>query len=187
MKKNSIQVVLVDTNDMKIGLMEKLAAHKGKGVLHRAISVLLYRKQEKNTEILLQQRGTKKPLWPLFWSNTICTHPIDGESTMDCAVRRLKEELGIHIDKRKIRYFFKLSYQARYNNLYSEHELDSVFVGEWQGDVHKDIDEVHDTRWIEMQELLKDMKEHPQKYTPWFHLLIKNNRIQELFTGSPRT
>lgn len=173
--------MLVDTNDTQVGVMEKMTAHGGVGVLHRAVSVLLYQRQGEKIEILLQRRGAKKPLWPLFWSNTICTHPLKGETTMDCAVRRLKEELGIVIAKGKLRLFFKLQYQARYNSVLSENELDSVFVGEWMGAIQRDIDEVRDTRWIEWQELVLDMKKHPQKYTPWFHLLIKNNEIQKLF------
>lgn len=166
------QVILVDKNDNQIGLMEKLAAHKGKGRLHRAVSVLLYRKKNGKTAVLLQQRGPAKPLWPFFWSNTVCTHPRDGESAIDCALRRLKEEMGITLESENLTFIFKLLYQAKYNDVLSEHELDHVFIGEWDGEVALNREEAAASQWKLWEELAADMKKNPSQYTPWFKKLI---------------
>jgi isopentenyl-diphosphate delta-isomerase len=50
------QVILVDTNDSEVGVMEKMEAHK-QALLHRAFSVFLFNKQGK---MLLQQRAFSK-------------------------------------------------------------------------------------------------------------------------------
>ncbi|MBI3576523.1 isopentenyl-diphosphate Delta-isomerase [Candidatus Gottesmanbacteria bacterium] len=174
------QVVLVDKNDNNIGLMEKLAAHQGSGHLHRAVSVLLYRKKNGKTEILLQQRSKNKPLWPLYWSNTVCTHPCDGELPINCAVRRLKEEMGITVKPENLRFIFTLLYQAKYNDDLSEHELDNVFVGEWDGEVELNNREVESCRWFAWNELQKNSMEKSQQFTPWFNLLVKKIDISTL-------
>lgn len=166
------QVIVVDENDNQVGLMEKLEAHKGNGVLHRAISVLLYRKKNGKTEALLQQRSKSKLLWPLYWTNTVCTHPRNNESYEDCAVRRLKEEMGIEIQKSDLKFVFRLKYQARYTAQYSEHELDSVYVGKWDRDIRLNPDEAKDYRWIEWNVLLKETKMKSDPFTPWFKKMV---------------
>ena len=55
------KVILVDTNDNPIGLMNKLEAHE-KAVLHRAFSVFIL--NDKN-ELMLQQRAQHKYHSPL--------------------------------------------------------------------------------------------------------------------------
>lgn len=166
------QVILVDKNDNQIGLMEKLAAHKGQGTIHRAVSVLLYRKKNGKTEVLLQQRGPAKPLWPFFWSNTVCTHPRDGETPIDCAVRRLQEEMGIVVLADNLRFTEKLLYQAKYTDELSEYELDHVFVGMWDGKILLKKDEAIQSKWMFWDDLVDDMQKNPSRYTPWFMKMV---------------
>lgn len=77
------QVVLVDEKDNVVGHKEKFAAHKNPVPLHRAISVVIF--DGKREKMLLQKRVGSKPTWPLYWSNTVCTHPMAGESYGVCA------------------------------------------------------------------------------------------------------
>ena len=44
---------------------------------------------------LLQRRAESKYHTPGLWANACCTHPHWGEAAADCAVRRLREELGV--------------------------------------------------------------------------------------------
>jgi len=45
-------VVLVDPNDRSVGSMEKLETHR-RGLLHRALSVFIFRKGKNGPELLL--------------------------------------------------------------------------------------------------------------------------------------
>ncbi len=173
------QVVLVDKDDQQIGLMDKLAAHRGTGTLHRAISVLLYRERDGKKELLLQQRSKDKPLWPLFWTNTVCTHPRAGETYEDCAVRRLREEMGIKVNKADLKFVYQLLYQTRYNDQLSEYELDHLFVGQWDGEWSLNLSEAMAARWIKVSDLYKELSDQPGNFTPWVHLLMKENKIKE--------
>lgn len=121
-------IILVDKKDNPIGEIEKLSAHLGDGKLHRAISVIL---QNNKGEVLLTQRALKKPLWPTFWANTYCSHPNVGESLEQVCIRRAKEELGIEV--KDFQELFTIKYQARWNEFFSENEIDHVFLAKYNG------------------------------------------------------
>ena len=80
------ELILVDPDDNETGYLSKAECHDGQGILHRAFSLFLF---NADGELLLQQRGATKRLWPEFWSNSICSHPRRGES-MQVATRRRK-------------------------------------------------------------------------------------------------
>ena len=120
-------LMLVDPSDNVIGFEEKLNAHKGDGKLHRAFSIFLFNDLG---EVLLQRRSELKPLWPGYWSNTCCSHPRRGETLEEATRRRLREELDLSA---KLTFLFKFEYQAQFENVGSEHELCSVFVGHVDG------------------------------------------------------
>jgi len=172
------QVVVVDDQDRRLGLMEIFAAHKDSGVMHRAISVLLHDAQG---NVLLQQRAATKPLWPLSWTNTVCTHPLDNEDYLDCAVRRLGEEMGIAISKDQLHTLYRFPYQATFNQQLSEHELDTVIVGKYHGRVHPDPKEAAAFKWVAWADLQQDITHHPDIYTPWFKLIANHPQINSLF------
>src|SRR3989344_6441635 len=119
------QVILVDEADNQIGTMDKVAAHRGQGRLHRAISVFLFNDQG---QLLIQQRSQEKITAQGQWGNTCCGNVRPGESYQECAYRRLREELGIAegVTLAPVR---KFSYFARCGEEFSEREIDQVFVG----------------------------------------------------------
>lgn len=171
------QVILVDAEDRQIGVMDKVAAHRGEAVLHRAISVFLF--NDRN-ELLIQQRSHKKIVGAGQWANTCCGNVRPGESYEDCARRRLREELGI--TPVTIQSVHKFQYFTRCNEEFSEREIDTVFVGRYDGAVKPNPDEVQDYKWMALSaieaelptdELLDNDKQH---YAPWFHALLAENR-----------
>lgn len=163
-----IEVVLVDKKDKVIGYKEKYAAHKNPVPLHRAISVVILSKDKK--KMLLQKRPASKPTWPLFWSNTCCTHPLKDESYKDAAERRLEEEMGFAVP---LKEQFKFIYKAKFDKDWGEHELDATFLGFYDGEVKPNKEEVDDYKWMDVKDLRKDIKENPDIYTPWFKIIIR--------------
>lgn len=161
------KVILVDKNDNQIGLEDKLKAHLGQGILHRAFSVFVFNSKG---ELLLQQRASEKMLWPLFWTNTCCSHPREGEGYEEGGQRRLKEELGFTCP---LEYKGKIRYQASYEDIGSENELCPVLVGEYNGEVLPNKEEVNNFKWVNFDELKKDVSENPDKYTPWLKMELE--------------
>lgn len=159
-------VVLINENDEVKGLMEKMQAHKT-GLLHRAFSVFLFNNQG---EMLLQKRAAHKYHSPNQWTNAVCSHPRDGESYKDAALRRLKEELGIEVE---IDHKFFFIYKADVGDGLWEHELDHVFVGNYQGEFQLNPEEVSEVRYISQENLEKEMTENPANFTEWFKIILK--------------
>ena len=161
------KVVAVDKKDRSLGLRDKLECHLGKGILHRAFSVFVFNEGR----ILLQQRSSEKFLWPLYWTNTCCSHPLPEEDYEQAAQRRLKEEMGFACPVKKIGIF---QYQASYKDRGSENEVCAVLAGDWNGKVFANPKEVAAFRWVDFEELKKDIAVNPDKYTPWFKMEIEN-------------
>jgi isopentenyl-diphosphate delta-isomerase len=158
-------LILVDKNDKEIGTMEKIEAHK-KAKLHRAFSIFVF--NSKN-EMLLQQRAKTKYLCPGLWTNACCSHPRPKEDTEQAAYRRLKEEMGFNCKLKEITSFI---YKAEFENGLTEHEFDHVFVGTYNGKIKPDKKEVCDWKFVSIDDLLKDVKEHTDNYTPWFKIAL---------------
>src|SRR3972149_7515079 len=85
-------VVLVDEENNVLGTAPKDQVHSAATPLHRGFSVFLFNQQG---ELLITQRADSKKTFPGIWTNTVCGHPLPGESTAEAASRRLKVELGI--------------------------------------------------------------------------------------------
>lgn len=160
------QVILVDENDKQIGLMPKLEAHE-KALLHRAFSVFVFNDQGK---LLLQQRASHKYHSPLLWTNTCCSHQRDGESNIQAGTRRLKEEMGFTCELKEL---FSFIYKAPFDNGLTEHELDHVMVGEFEGEPKINKNEVESYKWMTLDEVKNDIKAQPERYTEWFKIIFK--------------
>jgi hypothetical protein len=74
-------LILVDAADRVVGRLSKSRCHEGNGVLHRAFSLLIFNAAG---ELLIQQRSPGKRLWPLYWSNSCCSHPRRPPRGADC-------------------------------------------------------------------------------------------------------
>ncbi len=158
-------VILVNTNDEQIGLMPKMEAHE-KAVLHRAFSVFVL--NEKN-EIMLQQRASHKYHSPLLWTNTCCSHQRDGETNLQAGNRRLQEEMGFETELKQLFHFI---YKAPFDNGLTEHELDHVMIGYYNGEPKINPEEVENWKWMGIEEVQKDMQSHPEVYTVWFKIIF---------------
>lgn len=157
------QVILVDVNDRQIGIMEKMEAHQ-QGSLHRAFSVFIFNKKG---EMLLQQRALSKYHSGGLWTNACCSHPLPEEETIAAAQRRLQQELGFEIPIEKI---FDFVYKADLDNGLTEHEFDHVYVGEFEGKIDFNKQEVMNVCYKEVQGIRHSLQTHPQEYTAWFRL-----------------
>lgn len=172
-------LVLVDRNDREIGFLDKVSAHNGHGVLHRAFSLFIFNSRG---ELLLQQRAQGKRLWSGYWSNTCCSHPRRGE-TMEVAIaRRLNEELGM---QSKLQFLFKFEYQAQFDAEGAEHELCWVYAGRSDAVPVVNHDEVAAVRYISAEALDAEMRAQPEMFTPWFKIEWARVRSEIINIGSP--
>ncbi len=159
------QVILVNERDEKIGLMPKLEAHQ-KGILHRAFSIFVF--NDKN-ELMLQQRALNKYHSPGLWTNTCCSHQRDGETSLEAGKRRLEEEMGFTTPLKETNSFI---YKAPFDNGLTEHELDHILVGNYNGIPEINQTEVASWKWMNLEQVQKDIQINPDDYTAWFKIIF---------------
>ncbi|HQP43307.1 MAG TPA: isopentenyl-diphosphate Delta-isomerase [Thermoanaerobaculales bacterium] len=164
-------LVLVDEDDREIGHLGKGACHDGDGVLHRAFSLFIFNRAG---ELLLQRRSAGKRLWPLYWSNSCCSHPRRGEAMATAISRRLLEELGMTSD---LHHVFTFTYHARFGEAGSEREVCWVWAGASDDVPRPNPHEIAEIRWVAPDHLDREMAERPHDFTPWF--LMEWERVRE--------
>ncbi|MBI5151538.1 MAG: isopentenyl-diphosphate Delta-isomerase [Candidatus Pacebacteria bacterium] len=168
------QVQCVDEHNTPTNVMDKLEAHRGDGKRHRAVSVFLL---NSTGELLIQKRSAKKIVGALQWANTCCGNVWPGETYEQCAQRRLRKELGI--TRAKIMPAYTFEYHLRCNDKYSEWEMDRIFVGRYRGKLTLDPEEVLDALYISQEKLEINMRNNPEDFSPWFHLILRDPRLRE--------
>ncbi|TVZ59044.1 isopentenyl-diphosphate delta-isomerase [Flavobacteriaceae bacterium MAR_2010_105] len=159
------QVILVNENDEKIGLMPKMEAHE-KALLHRAFSVFVF---NDNNELMLQQRAAHKYHSPGLWTNTCCSHQRDGESNIEAGKRRLMEEMGFVTELTEVMSFI---YKAPFDNGLTEHEFDHVMIGTYNKEPKINSDEVASWKWMSLEDVKNDIEVSPEQYTAWFKIIF---------------
>lgn len=160
------EVILVNEQDQAIGAMEKMEAHE-KGLLHRAFSVFIFNSKK---ELLVQQRALSKYHSPGLWTNTCCSHPRPGEDTLDAALRRLDEEMGMQAPLERMTSFI---YKTTFENGLTEYEYDHIYTGYSEKDPAINTDEVNAFKWMSMNEIKSELKMNSEAYTYWFKLAIE--------------
>ena len=74
----------------------------GKGLLHGASHVWVWRVNDGQPEVLLQQRAAQKNTWPNRLDISAAGHIDLGEDPLAAAIRETKEEIGIEVDSSQL-------------------------------------------------------------------------------------
>lgn len=160
--KNMEQVVLVDDDNNQIGVADKATVHSANTPLHRGFSVFIINSKK---ELLITQRAHSKKTFPGVWSNTVCGHPLPDEAIETAALRRLKDELGLNINKVKIVAPYR--YRFADQNGIVENEICPVLIGFTDNNPTPNAQEIANWRWIKWDDFLQEIAVNPTQYSPW--------------------
>ena len=157
--------------DGELTPVEKLEVHQ-KGLRHKAVSVFVM----DGENVLLQRRALGKYHTPGLWANTCCTHPMWDEAPADCAVRRLKEELGItglypaHRDR--------VEYRAEVGGGLIEHEVVDIYLAmaERKMIIKPNPSEVMQVEWVGFYDLAAEIQRRPARFTPWLQIYLSEHK-----------
>ena len=153
--------------------VDKMRVHRA-GLRHKAVSVFVMR----GPEVLLQKRAAGKYHTPGLWTNTTCTHPHWDEAPRDCAVRRLREELGLTALDPQSRG--RIEYRADVGGGLIEHEVVDVFVAEAAPDLvaNPNPAEVAAVRWMKLDDLRAAVARAPGRFTPWLRIYLDEHAAE---------
>jgi isopentenyl-diphosphate delta-isomerase len=159
-------LILVDDNDNELGTDTRENCHSGRGKRHRAYTALLFHEGK----MLLQQRSMKKLLWPGAWDVSFTSHVYPGETYQQAASRRARQELDARVgelsDVHSFVYFAPQGENA-------ENEFCRVLVGDFDGKIRPDPNEIMSVRWATLGEVKSEVASRPDSYTPWFRLTFE--------------
>ena len=99
MKKEKLDVL--NERGEFTGIIETREECHKKGLWHRCVYAFVI---DKDSNILLQKRSANKKLWSNLWDVTVGGHVDSGEFGRQALIRECKEELGIDICDKDIKY-----------------------------------------------------------------------------------
>ncbi|AGB15287.1 isopentenyldiphosphate isomerase [Halovivax ruber XH-70] len=168
-------VIAVDENDTEQGLVNRLEAHTGDGIRHRAFTALVF---DGDGNILLAQRAPEKRLWGTYWDGTVASHPVEGQSQEAATRERLEEELGITPDQYDdVELTDRFEYRRHFENAGLEHEVCAVLQLTLDDcELDPDESEVAGLMWLPYDRL----QDHPEWYRqlrlcPWFEIAMQRD------------
>lgn len=169
------EVVAVDADDNELEVVNRLAAHTGDGVRHRAFTALVF---DGNGHILLAQRSPDKRLWDTYWDGTVASHPEQGQTQIEATEQRLQEELGIAPTQyRDLRVTDKFEYKRYYLNDGVEYEVCTVLKCTLEETpLDPDPEEVGGYLWVPYDHLHDNPRLYRQlRLCPWFEIAMRRD------------
>jgi isopentenyl-diphosphate delta-isomerase len=168
-------VVAVDADDEEAGTVNRLEAHTGDGIRHRAFTALVF---DGEGRILLAQRSPDKRLWDTHWDGTVASHPVQGQTQKEATRQRLEEELGVTPDQYDdLRVTDKFEYKRYYPNEGVEWEVCAVLkltLDEVR--LEPDEAEVAGLLWVDYDHLYQHPKWYRQlRLCPWFEIAMRRD------------
>ena len=176
----------VDENDRVIDSVSKIECHRGKGIRHRAFSVLIFDSEDR---LLMQQRSSEKITFPGIWANSCCSHPLDIENengdpvegVIHASKRKMLQELGIPLEVSSnwdFNHLGRFEYSCRWDDDWIEHEIDHVLIVRASPNLSINRNEIKDTKWLNHQEIIQMLEcENEWKdaiVAPWFRMIWKH-------------
>ncbi|QZP38885.1 NUDIX hydrolase [Halobaculum magnesiiphilum] len=174
--ENALQdVIAVDGDDTPQGTVNRLDAHTGDGIRHRAFTCLVF---DSNGRLLLGQRAPGKRLWGTYWDGTVASHPVEGQTQKEATRERLEEELGITPDQYdEVTLTDRFEYKRYFENAGLEWEVCAVLKVTLEDDaLDPDEEEIAGLLWVDYEHL----HEHPEWYRqlrlcPWFEIAMRRD------------
>jgi len=168
-------VIAVDADDTPQGTVNRLDAHTGDGIRHRAFTALLF---DEDGNVLLAQRAADKRLWDTHWDGTVASHPVEGQTQAEATEERLEEELGITPDQYDdLRVTDRFEYKRYYENAGLEWEVCAVLQATLTDTaLDPNPEEVDGLMWVPYDRLDR----HPEYYRqlrlcPWFEIAMQRD------------
>ncbi len=140
------------------------------GLLHRAIHVLVFNSRG---GIFLQKRSMIKDREPDKWDSSSSGHVDSGENYDVCAMRELREELGLLVSKTPER-LFKLDACPE-----TDQEFVWVYRCRAEGPFQLHPDEIECGEWFEPEAVTRWLAEKPEDFASAFRLIWKKYSVTE--------
>ena len=152
---------VVNERDEVVGRAPRREVHRT-GLKHRAIHVFIFNARG---EVFLQKRSMSKDTSPGLWDSSASGHLDSGEDYDACAVRELREEIGLVVSRPPARVF-KVSPSVE-----TGQEFVWLYEGASEGPFTLHPEEIECGDWFSAERVTQRVSERPQDFAPAFVLL----------------
>ena len=152
---------VVNERDEVIGQNTRREVH-ARGLWHRAVHVLVFNARG---EVFLQKRSLIKDMAAGKWDSSASGHLDTGEAYDACAVREVREEIGLHLPQPPQR-LFKIDACKE-----TGWEFCWIYRAENGGPFVLHPDEIETGAWFSPEAVTKWVNEKPQDFASCFVLL----------------
>ena len=159
---------VVNERDEVIGQLPRRQVHAQK-LFHRAVHVLVFNARG---ELFLQKRSMKKDCFPGAWDSSASGHLGVGESYDACAIREVKEEIGLELASTPEK-LFKIDGCPE-----TGYEFVWVYRSRSDGPLTLDPEEIECGGWFSAGNINHWMKDRPKDFASGLVLIWK--RMSEL-------
>lgn len=154
---------VVNERDEVIGHELRRIVHRD-GLKHRAVHVLVFNMRG---EVFMQKRSMSKDSSPGLWDSSASGHLDRGEEYDACAVRELREEIGLVLSAPP-RRVFKVEPCTQ-----TGQEFVWLYQCESEGPFTLHPEEIERGAWFTREQVTQWAGERPQDFAPAFVLLWK--------------
>ncbi len=154
---------VVNERDEVVDRQPRRVVH-ARGLLHRAVHVLVFNARG---EIFLQKRSLLKDRQPGVWDSSASGHVDSGEDYDACAVREVREELGVTLAGPPERLFKFDACEA------TDQEFVWVYRTCHEGPFVLPPEEIECGGWFATPEVTRWMAERPQEFASALLLIWK--------------
>lgn len=143
-------VDIYDENGLFLNKSVEKSAAKAQGLFHKAVHIWII---NSSNEILIQKRNINKKIFPGLWDISVAGHVTAGESSLDTAIREIKEELGISIERSELEFTYTL---RRTTKEHSSNIFFDTFLLNKDIKIEKIVlqkNEVDEVKWVSFDEL----------------------------------
>jgi len=157
---------VVNDRDEVIDRQPRREVHR-LGLKHRATHVLVFNSRG---EVFLQKRSMKKDRQPGVWDSSASGHVDSGEDYDTCAVRELREEIGLTLATTPVR-LFKIDACEE-----TDQEFVWVYRCEYDGPFTLLPDEIDQGGWFTPADVTRWMTESPRDFASALLLIWRKCR-----------
>lgn len=137
----------------------------GKALLHAAAHVWIWRKTDRGIEVLLQKRALDKKTWPGRYDISAAGHIDLGEDPITAALREAKEEIGLTIDKKNLRFIgVDRRYLVAPDKSWTENEFNWLYLLELDATTTFKLEdgEVASLEWLSFTTMREEVATDPK-------------------------
>jgi isopentenyldiphosphate isomerase len=154
---------VVNERDEVVGRRSRADVHR-LGLMHRAVHVLVFNRRG---DIFLQKRSMNKDRQPGLWDSSASGHLDCGEDYDACAIREVREEIGLRLAQPPER-LFKLNAGPE-----TDQEHVWVYRCEAEGPFQLHPEEIERGDWFAPEHVSRWMETKPEEFAAAFRVIWK--------------